>query len=310
MSLQCVSFLRWSSISYVHLSSSPKRAASPPAARRLYTTPPSVSGHIKALEEEWGVVLFQRNARGMAITAKGEALLKRAGDVLHSVQDLTNYATELQDALLGSLRVGINSATTYLRIAEVLEDLSTRCPGIEVMLNGSTTGRILKRLKAGELDAGYLFGPVDDNAVSAHRLDTAKLVVIAPITWGKTLGMDDWKAFAERPWIVSDERCPFQDIVDACFTEKGLTYKRGVNTADDRTKLELVREGLGLALLESSEAQNEMAEGKVLIRTTRPITTTLSFGYLNNRADDPLIRAMRLSVLAAFGCVREVLTAS
>lgn len=279
------------------------------AARRLYTTPPSVSAHIKALEEEWGVVLFQRNARGMSITAKGEALLKKADDVLRSTQDLTNHAIELQDALLGSLSVGVNAAASYLRIAEVLDHLSEHCPGLEVILDSSTTGRIVESLKTGELDAGYLFGPVTDEDITAHRLGEANLVVIAPTSWGEELDSDDWVAFAKRPWIVSDERCPFQDIIDRWFAERGLSYERGVNTSDDHTKLELVREGLGLALLEQSEAHTEMDEGKVLIRSTEPIRSTLSFGYLSANASDPLIRPLRAAVLAAFNVLREVAVA-
>ena len=279
------------------------------AARRLYTTPPSVSAHIKALEEEWGVVLFQRNARGMSITAKGEALLKKADDVLRSTQDLTNHAIELQDALLGSLSVGVNAAASYLRIAQVLHDLSEHCPGLEVIVHSSTTGRIVESLKTGELDAGYLFGPVTDEGITAHRLGEANLVVIAPTSWGEELDPDDWAAFAKRPWIVSHERCPFQDIIDRWFTERGLSYERGVNTSDDRTKLELVRKGLGLALLEQSEALTEMDEGKVLIRSTEPISTTLSFGYLSTNASDPLIRPLRAAVLAAFKVLREVAAA-
>ena len=276
------------------------------AARRLYTTPPSISAHIKALEEEWGVALFQRNARGMTITPKGEALLKKAAEVLHSAQDLTNHAIGLQDALLGSLNVGVNGAASFLRITEILEHLSDHCPGVEIVLSSSTTGRIVNSLKSGELDAGYLFGPIVDESITAHRLAQADLVAIAPKTWGEELMADDWQTFSRYPWIISDEQCPFQDLVDALFAAKELSYERAGVTADDRTKLELVRGGLGLALLERTEAQVEMALGNIVIVSSEPITTTLSFGYLLTKATDPLIRSLRNAVLAAFGVIREL----
>ena len=74
------------------------------------------------------MALFQRNARGMTITAKGEALLKKVGDVLRGAQDLTNHAIELQGALLGTLNLGVNSSTSFLRIGEVLEHLAGALP--------------------------------------------------------------------------------------------------------------------------------------------------------------------------------------
>ena len=51
------------------------------AARRLFTTPSSISVQIKALEDELGVQLFIRNARGMQITDKGDVLLLKANSI-------------------------------------------------------------------------------------------------------------------------------------------------------------------------------------------------------------------------------------
>jgi len=54
------------------------------AAKRLYTTPSTISMHIKALEEELGVQLFVRSNQGMAITAKGQQILDKARATLHA----------------------------------------------------------------------------------------------------------------------------------------------------------------------------------------------------------------------------------
>ncbi|MCD4741241.1 MAG: LysR family transcriptional regulator [Desulfobacteraceae bacterium] len=52
------------------------------AASELNITPPSGSGHIKLLEEEFGVILFTRTSRGMRITSHGELLKSKANDIL------------------------------------------------------------------------------------------------------------------------------------------------------------------------------------------------------------------------------------
>jgi DNA-binding transcriptional LysR family regulator len=65
------------------------------AARRLYATPPSISSHIKALEDEWNVKLFRRTGTGMEITEKGRELLSKAEATLLAAQDLSNHATDL-----------------------------------------------------------------------------------------------------------------------------------------------------------------------------------------------------------------------
>ena len=58
------------------------------AAKRLFTTPPSVNAHIKDLETEWNVALFDRTARGMKITEQGEILKEKAQQTLQAAQDL------------------------------------------------------------------------------------------------------------------------------------------------------------------------------------------------------------------------------
>src|SRR5690348_11314199 len=85
------------------------------AAKRLFTTPPSISAHIKMLEDEWNVSLFRRTAKGMEITEKGELLRRKAEVTLLSAQDLANHATELLGCLMGSLRIGLSSSATFLR---------------------------------------------------------------------------------------------------------------------------------------------------------------------------------------------------
>src|SRR5215831_13959310 len=102
------------------------------AAKRLFTTPPSVSAHIKMLEEEWTVTLFQRTSKGMEITEKGEILLRKAKETLLAAQDLANHATTLLDSLMGTLRVGLNSSASFLRIPQTIEYIQKHHSGIEL----------------------------------------------------------------------------------------------------------------------------------------------------------------------------------
>src|ERR1700730_1893012 len=91
------------------------------AAKRLFTTPPSISAHIKMLEDEWSVILFRRTAKGMEITEKGEILRTKAEATLLAAQDLSNHATELLECLMGSLRIGLTASATFLRIPRIVK---------------------------------------------------------------------------------------------------------------------------------------------------------------------------------------------
>ncbi len=66
------------------------------AAKRLYTTPPAISAHIKSLEAELATPLFIRSSKGMALTEKGQLLLTKAQVTLDSAVDLLNLAANNQ----------------------------------------------------------------------------------------------------------------------------------------------------------------------------------------------------------------------
>lgn len=285
------------------------------AAERLYTTPPSVSAHIKALEEELGVVLFERTAKGMTLTPRGGVLLDKAQRVLQATRDLVNHATEMQDVLMGTLALGVNATPAFLRIPSVLNRLQSEAPGIELELTASSTGHILPALQSQTLDAGFVFGPVADNGpVMTYFLDTVTLAVAAPARWqGRTTGAS-WSELAELPWIDSGPDCPFQAVIDDLFDERGLEYKRAAATSDEATRRDLVAAGTGLSLVLRGEvapdAPNQRtpatndSEAIALVdlasTDSEPITAPLSIAHHETRSRDPLIEALVDAIVATW----------
>lgn len=260
------------------------------AARRLFTTPSSISAHIKTLEDELGVVLFTRTARGMHITEKGELLVSRARQTLQSVRDLVNQATELRANLMGELALGVNAALGYLRLPGLIQKLNQDAPGISLHLHHLASGHVLEQIAAGQLDLGFVFGEVDDPRLSATPITTANLVIAAPLTWA--VESPDWAELAQQPWISSDYYCPFQVIIDRAFAERSLHYPQHVRTNDDLGKADLVAAGLGLSLLEVGEAHAYAAQGKLKVIPGITFPTRLSLVYLSYRQHDPLIKAL------------------
>ena len=285
------------------------------AAKRLYTTPPSVSAHIKALEEEFGVVLFERTAKGMTLTPRGSVLLDKAQRVLQATRELVNHAARMQDVVMGPLALGVNAPPAFLRIPSVLNRLQAEAPGIELELTASSTGDILPALQSQKLDAGFVFGPVADNEpVETYFLDTVSLAVAAPAAWRDRITETSWAELAQLPWIDSGPDCPFQAVIDDLFDERGLTYECAAATSDEATRCDLVAAGAGLSLVlrgeVASNAPNQRtpaasdSEAIALVdlasADSEPITTPLSIAHHETRSGDPLIEALVDTIVATW----------
>ena len=129
------------------------------AADRLYMTPPSVSAHIKALEDELGVILFIRKPQGMEITEHGEILRVKAEKILHSTREMLNLSKKLQVSLTGTTRIGLSATSSYQRAAKLISQMQKEHPDIELTFLASCTHKIIQGLKNHSMDAGYMFGP-------------------------------------------------------------------------------------------------------------------------------------------------------
>ncbi len=259
------------------------------AAKRLYTTPPSVSAHIKALEEELGICLFERLSSGMKLTPKGDVIRKKAEATLRAAQDVVNYATEIQSHLMGALCVGINASARFLRIPEMIMRMQEKHPGMELIVVNSSSGQILSALKSHKLDVGYIFGPVVDTQITSHFLCNTELVIAAPPDWEETVEKADWKKLATLPWIdTSYEDCPFQLKLNDIFRSKGLSYVKAARSADETTRRDLVVAGAGLSLLLKQEAEENDSK-PVRIVATEPFDCPLHIAYLTDQTTNPLI---------------------
>jgi DNA-binding transcriptional LysR family regulator len=267
------------------------------AAKRLFMTPSSVSAHIKAIEEELNLKLFIRKPQGMEITEQGNIIRAKAESVLIGVQEIAGLSAKMQASLTGSCRIGINASVKFLRIASLIAGMQQNYPNVDLTFESSSTGKIMLGIKECALDAGYIFGDATDKLLTTHPLFRAELVVAAPAIWQSQIAEARWKDIALLPWIYPTMYCPFQSIVDKTFKKQHLSYQQAVTSDDDMTKLELVSAGIGLALLEKTEAEEAVQEGKITIWNHRSFGCELSWAYLNNRSEEPLIKALTAEML-------------
>ena len=128
------------------------------AAERLHLSQPAVSGHIKALEGELGVRLFERASTGMELTAAGDELLERARRVLSAAEDVKRAAQQMQGDIAGMLRVGTVADPESNRLGELLSLARDTHPRLKLELHHAMSGAALAEVQSGELDASFFFG--------------------------------------------------------------------------------------------------------------------------------------------------------
>jgi DNA-binding transcriptional LysR family regulator len=273
------------------------------AAERLHASQPSVSGHIRALEDELGLTLFERTPKGMRLTAAGAALKTKAASVLKAADALRYEATRQKGELSGELRLGLHIDPRWLKIGELLAAMQSTHPGVELHYLQCMSWEAPEELLAGRLDAAFVNRVPDNDAVLAHKLETLDLAIVGPLQWRDRLQKADWQAITALPWVWLHSLCPLYEVAEHLFEETGLIPIKAVIADQEAALHNLVSSGVGLTLMLSKEAR--AAKDTIFTIQDKAGSVDLSFIYLKKRAEDPVIRAILRVIQSLWGIAEQ-----
>jgi DNA-binding transcriptional LysR family regulator len=263
------------------------------AAERIHLSQPAVSSHIKALEEELAVRLFERGPAGVALTQAGRELLEYAQRTLSSAEELRRAAKALKGDLAGIVRIGTISDPEYIRLGDFLSRAVERYPMVEIELHHEVTGAALEAVREGRLDASFYFGDIANPSVAGLALDEMAYRVTAPAAWCDRVREAGWSEIAAMPWVLTPSISTHNQLVTKLFAEHGVKPPtRHVEADQESVIMNLVVSGVGVSLMRENFALEKQQSGEVCVWEKVRLRTKLWFIYQAERAADPLVSAL------------------
>src|SRR5262245_22745736 len=122
------------------------------AAERLGLSQPALSKSLRRLEDALQVKLFDRNSKGLELTAEGSLLLARARDLRLSLRNVTREVTDVSQGRAGHLRIGVGPVVPTRLISNALARLLIEAPRVTARVTISDADEIIPALRKGELD--------------------------------------------------------------------------------------------------------------------------------------------------------------
>ena len=127
------------------------------AADRLFTTQPSISYQISALEKETGLKLFERTTRRTRLTAAGQAFYLDMVQMLSFHRQSVKKAQDIQAADRSHLVVGLRQLFDYTTFAGIVAEFQHQYPNAYVDVIPQDNRRPLEQLRSGQLDIGFFY---------------------------------------------------------------------------------------------------------------------------------------------------------
>jgi DNA-binding transcriptional LysR family regulator len=262
------------------------------AAEILHTSQPAVSAQIKALEDEFGITLFQRTSKGVVLTEQGKKIKQRAENILAAVQDLDYSLYHLKHDSHIKLKLALNTDAGVLKLKELLSAAAEQHPELEFQFLHSSTAAILKDIQKNLLDGGFFFGMQGYENIAVLPLCKVELVIAAPNSWRGKIEDAPLRTLLELPWVLPPATCPFYEKVNSLFQKYAVEPKKTVSSDHETTTLQLVQSGIGISLLPEFMCRTAVQRNELVLWYGERMAMDLSFAYLKKNEQAPGIGLM------------------
>jgi DNA-binding transcriptional LysR family regulator len=221
------------------------------AAAAVGVSPSALSQGLAELERRLGVALFARQGRRRVPTEAAAVVLEHAHAVLARTQDLARWAERRQAGAAGTVRVGMIDAAATIHCAAAMAAYRAASPAVDLHLQVSPSGQLLRDLAAGRLDVVVCVAPAAlADGISARPLLDEDLAVYAP---------DEASPRAWGPWVTypvgSQTRTLVLDALHAHVGRSGGTVTVVAESHQPEVLAQMVALGIGWSVLPVAQVE-------------------------------------------------------
>jgi DNA-binding transcriptional LysR family regulator len=226
------------------------------AAERLRIAQPAISQQIQRLEAELGERLLHRDRRTVTLTSAGEALLPYARAALAQVEHGRQAVAALRGLVTGHLRVGLVMPLPDRRVIRAIGAYGRRYPGIELTLVEGETDALLDGLASGDLQTAFIgLGPGQDPPAGLEAVVVAREPAVLavhpkhPLAARKSVRLS---VLRDEPVVTLTRASRLRTVLETACRHAGFTPRIVAETSDLNVMVQLVAEGIGVALMPRS----------------------------------------------------------
>ena len=225
------------------------------AAESLRVTQPAVAEQIRKLEQLLGTDLFVRAGRGVLPTEAARVFAEHATRSLRALEDAAGSVGELTSLNTGTVSLGVFSGPLAWQLERLVASFLTEYPNVTVRLIGRNSSAIVDRVRGGELEAGLVLLPIDDDKLDVRPIVRDEVLYVSADP-ERTRRQATIEQLASTPLIFYDAESADNDPIRRQLAERaqalGVRLRPHVEVELIDFALRLVADGLGDTYLPSA----------------------------------------------------------
>jgi DNA-binding transcriptional LysR family regulator len=235
------------------------------AAQALSLTQPTVSEHVRALEDELGLSLLDRLGRGATVTPAGQILLSYAVRMLSLAREARQAIDRFQGSMSGELIVGGSTIPGEYVLPALVGSFKTKYPDISISLLIGSSRQVNEWVDEGRVEVGVVGAPPASKSLQARTLMDDDIVIAVPSghAWARraSVTVEDLKG---EPLLLRERGSGSREAVERALAERGLGFGdfRIVGEMGSTQAIkQAVRAGVGVSLISRRAVADECRAG-------------------------------------------------
>jgi DNA-binding transcriptional LysR family regulator len=225
------------------------------AADALRVSQPAVAEQIRKLEAALGADLFVRAGRGVVPTEAGRAFAEHAVRSLRAVEEAADSVGELTQLASGTVAIGVFAEPSAWRVDEVVATFARNHPNVSIRLIGRNSSAIADGVRRGDLEAGVLVLPIDDDRLDVRPIVRDEVLYVSADR-RRTRQAATIERLATTPLVFYDAESAERDPIRRQLAERaqslGVRLQPRVEVELKDIALKLVAAGIGDTYLPSA----------------------------------------------------------
>jgi DNA-binding transcriptional LysR family regulator len=232
------------------------------AAQKLRLSQPTVSGHIKNLEDYLGAKLFNRLPRQVTPTRAGEILYKRGQAIMSEKESAIQELKKFINRIEGSLAICCSTIPGEYLMPQIIASFHKRFPAVIIEMNVSDSQGVCGDVLRGKAELGFAGAKIETVGLEFHQFASDEMVLVAPndAEWRKveSISLDD---LAAKPMLVreagSGTRLAFEKRIGRELSDLNVVGYFGSSNSIK----EAIKAGLGVSVLSLLSIKSEIESG-------------------------------------------------
>jgi DNA-binding transcriptional LysR family regulator len=268
------------------------------ASEAVFLSQPTVSLQIKALEQELGAILLDRQGREVSVTGSGKLVYGYARKILQLADETAQAIDQLKGLIRGEIIMGASTIPGEYILPRLLADFKATYPGIEINLVIGDTKEIIHKVLDNEVEIGFVGQRERSEKLVFRGFSTEKLVLIAPVNSPLSkhiqISVEELK---KAPLILRESGSGTRGTVERRLRELGVKeadLNIAMRVGSTAAVKKAVESGAGVSIISERAIGNEIKLGllkKIAIKNLR-LQREFFTVYRRGRSHSPATKAL------------------